>query len=125
MIAVDSSSLIAFLRGDEGKDVEALDRCLATRQAVLPPVVISELLSDPKLGREAKTFLTGLPVLDLLDGFWVRAGETRAVILGKGLKAKLADALIAQVCIDHETPLLTRDPDFRRFEKHTGLTLFV
>jgi len=125
VIAVDSSSLIAFLQGDKGKDVEALDRCLATRQAVLPPVVFSELLSDPKLERDVKTFMMGLPILDLLDGFWVRAGETRALILGKGLKAKLADTLIAQVCMDHQTPLLTRDPDFRRFEKHAALTLFM
>ena len=37
MIAVDTSSLIAFLAGDEGNDVTALDQALALNQGVLPP----------------------------------------------------------------------------------------
>jgi predicted nucleic acid-binding protein len=59
----------------------------------------------------------------LIDGFWDRAGETRRVLLAKGLKAQTLDTLIAQFCIDSETPLLTLDSDFRHFATHCGLKL--
>jgi predicted nucleic acid-binding protein len=41
----------------------------------------------------------------------------------KRLKAKVADTLIAQSCIDHDVALITRDGDFRHFAKHCGLKL--
>ena len=37
----------------------------------------------------------------------------------------LGDALIAQCCLDHEIPLLTRDRDFRSFAEAAGLDLVV
>jgi predicted nucleic acid-binding protein len=46
-------------------------------------------------------------------------------LLGKGLKARLGDALVAQACIDHNIPLIARDGDFRHFVKHCGLKLAV
>ena len=49
MIAVDTSSFVAYLSGAEGLDVEATGWALEHRQAAVPPVVLSELLSDPKL----------------------------------------------------------------------------
>ena len=123
MIAVDSSSLIAFLAGDEGRDVDWLDQALALKQAALPPVVLTEILSAPGIDRDAADLLRGLPVLDIRSGFWERAAETRARILAKRLRARLADTLIAQTCIDHRVPLVTRDRDFRHFSAHAGLDL--
>jgi len=38
------------------------------------------------------------------------------------MSSDLADTLIAQICIDHDVPLITRDKDFRHFAKH-GLRL--
>jgi predicted nucleic acid-binding protein len=64
-----------------------------------------------------------LPPLDLADGYWVRAGATRAVILRQTLRARLADSLIAQACIDANVALLTRDRDFRHYAKYCGLRL--
>ena len=123
MIAVDSSSLIAFFAGDEGRDVDWLDQALALQQAVLPPVVLTEMLSAPTLDRDAADLLRGLPLLDVRAGFWERAAETRARILAKRLRARLADTLIAQTCIDHRAPLVTRDRDFRHFSAHAELDL--
>ena len=51
------------------------------------------------------------------------AAETRARILAKRLRARLADTLIAQTCIDHRAPLVTRDRDFRHFSAHAELDL--
>jgi predicted nucleic acid-binding protein len=41
--------------------------------------------------------------------------------LAKGLKARLADTLIAQSCLDHGVPLITHDTDFRHFAALRGL----
>jgi predicted nucleic acid-binding protein len=49
MIAADTSTWIAFLQGDAGGDVELLDAALRDRQVLMPPVVLTELLSDAKL----------------------------------------------------------------------------
>lgn len=123
MIAIDTSSLIAYLGGDEGPDTAVVDAALADRTAVLPPVVVSELLSDPKLDDRAAAAILGLPMLAPRDGFWERAGRLRAKVLSAHQKARLADTLIAQSCVDDDVPLVTRDDDFRAFRKAAGLRL--
>jgi predicted nucleic acid-binding protein len=114
-IAIDTCSLVAFLDGEEAEDTEAVLRALANRQAVLPPVVVTELLSRPALPIKARNFTKRIPKLELLDGYWERVGLLRARLLVLGRKARLADTLIAQSCIDHRTALVTRDKDFRHF----------
>jgi predicted nucleic acid-binding protein len=122
VIAIDTSSLIAYLTGDEGSDVAAVDTALASHQACLPPVVLTELLSDHKLAKNIRALFQELPLLELTDGFWERAGTLRASVLARRHRAKLADTLIAQACIDHGVPLIARDEDFRHFTG-AGLTL--
>ncbi len=115
MIAADSSSLIAYLGGAKGADVELVDRALADKNAVLPAPVLSELLSDPGLGAELAEILLQVPLLDITDGFWERAGRLRRSVFAKGQKARLADTLIAQICLDHDVALIARDQDYRHF----------
>ena len=123
MIAIDTSSLIAYLRGEEGSDVESVDDVFRMQQAVLPPVVLAEILSDPKLDRAVAGLIRGIPLLEIHEGYWERAATVRAKILSQGLRARLADTLIAQSCLDHKTPLITRDSDLRHFAKHGALVL--
>ena len=123
MIALDTSSLVAYLGGASGDDVEMVATALGHRQAVLPPAVLTEILSDPKLSSEARSALLDLPLLDPMAGYWGRAGLLRAAILSKGRKARVADALIAQSCLDASVPLVTRDADFRHFARAAGLVL--
>jgi predicted nucleic acid-binding protein len=122
VIAIDTSAFIAYLSGDQGSDVTAVDTALASHQACLPPVVLTELLSDPKLSKEVRALFQDLPLLELTEGFWERAGHLRAGALSRKHKAKLADTLIAQACIDHGVPLITSDEDFRHFA-NAGLAL--
>ena len=124
MIAIDSSSFIAYLDGSTGPDVEAAELALAHRQAALPPVVLTELLSDPGLSTELRTLLAGLPVLEVIEGYWERAGLLRAKLLRRKRKARLTDSLIAQSCLDHDVELVARDPDFAPFADLAGLKLF-
>ena len=122
MIALDSSSIIAFLSGQRGSDVIAVETALRLRQGVLPPVVVTELLSDPVARVDLSALIRAVPRLEILEGYWERAGGLRARLLRRGLKARLADTLIAQSCLDHEVALVTRDRDFRNFARD-GLRL--
>lgn len=123
MIAIDTSSLIAYLGGKTGSDVQSVDEAFRLNQAVLPPVVITEILSDPELDPVVAKLLRELPILEIHAGYWERAAKTRSRILSRRLRARLADTLITQSCLDHNTPLITRDADFRHFASHAGLIL--
>ncbi len=123
MIAVDTSSLIAFLEGAGGADTDIVQSALEHQQLVLPPVVLTELLSDPSLPAKVRSLLAALPLLEIQPGFWERAGLLRASILKQRRKARIADALIAQTCLDQSVPLVTRDRDFRHFARDAGLPL--
>lgn len=123
MIAADSSSLIAWFRGDDGPDAILLDQALDRGLVVLPPVVVTEVLSDPALDEGTARLVRAVSVLEVQPGFWERTARIRALILAMGLRARLADSLIAQSCLDHGVPLITRDRDFRHFADHTDLVL--
>jgi predicted nucleic acid-binding protein len=117
LIAIDTSSLSEYLSGGAGQDVELVDAALADHHAVLPPVVLSELLGAPGLSRELIQILLQIPLVPITDGYWERAGRLRGSLRARGLKARLADALIAQSCLDHGLVLITRDADFRHFRR--------
>ncbi len=123
MIALDTSSLIAYLEGAEGADVNAVEEALILSIAVLPPVVLTELLSSPTADEDTKALIRQLPLLQVAPGYWERAATLRSQVLAKGLRANLADTLICQSCLDHDLPLVTRDRDFRHFAAHGGLML--
>lgn len=121
MIAADTSTWIAFFEGEQGDDVNALAQALQSRQVVMPPPVLTELLSDPGLSASVAQTLLELPLVSLKNGFWDRAGRLRAKALARKRKARLGDALIAQCCIDADVALITRDGDFKAFS--AGLNL--
>lgn len=124
MIACDTSSLSAFLAGDpNARDVVLLRQALRDGTLVLPPATLTEILSNPASANVATTLTRDLALLPIDAGYWRRAAENRAILIGKKLKARLADALIAQSCIDAEIALITRDRDFRHFAQHCGLKL--
>ncbi len=123
MIAVDTSSWIAYLQDESGPDVVLVDQALADRQVCLPPVVLTELLSDPKLPNHVLSLLRVVPLLAPTDGYWERAGFLRSKMLAAKRKAPLADTLITQSCLDHDVQLIARDSDFDYFSRIAGLKL--
>jgi predicted nucleic acid-binding protein len=125
MIAADTSTWVVFLESGAGEDAQLLDRALEDRQVLMVPVVLTELLSDPKLPSGVAETLSEVPLVEIASGYWQRAGALRARVLAKRRKARLGDALIAQSCIDGGIPLLTRDRDFREFAEAAGLDLVL
>jgi predicted nucleic acid-binding protein len=125
MITADTSTWVAFLDGSSGDDTRLLEKALQDRQLVMVPVVLTELHSDPKLPPAVAASLSDLPLIEIESGFWQRAGALRAKVLTKGRKARLGDALIAQICMDAGVSLITRDRDFRAFAQVAGLRLLL
>ena len=122
MIALDTSAFSRLINGANDAASQAARTALDSRDAYLPPIVLTELLSNPALPEAAVAYISSVPLLKLHDDYWHRAASLRANILRRGLKAAVADSLIAQSCIDHDIPLITYDHDFRHFV-HAGLKL--
>lgn len=125
LVSADTSSLVRFLEGKAGRDIELIDAAFARDEFRLTPAAMAELLSYPRPRPMLEPLLARMPTLPLLDGYWTRVGEARRILLGLGLRARLGDALIAQCCIDAEIALIAHDPDFRHFATHCGLKLAV
>ena len=125
MICADTSSVARYLDGQSGPDVEQVAAAIEEEELVLSPVTVTELLSHTGARPLLDPLLRNAPVLPIVHGFWERAGLMRRRIRQKGLKANLADSLIAQGCLDARLPLIAHDPDFRHFETHCGLKLIV
>ncbi|MGC1619157.1 MAG: PIN domain-containing protein [Candidatus Acidiferrum sp.] len=123
MITADTSTWVAFLSGAPGNDAQLLKNALQGHHLSMVPVVLTELLSDPKLPPAAAASLTDLPLIEIESGFCQRAGALRARVLANRRKVRLGDALIAQTCIDAGVSLITRDRDFRAFAQAADLHL--
>lgn len=125
MIAVDTSTFVEYLAGEMAEDVMMLEKAIIDETLVLPPIVVAELFSAKNLNEHSKNIISAIPQLDFKEGFWQRVGNARATLIGKGRKARLADSMIAVLCLDHNIPLITRDNDFKAYEKYFGLKIFI
>jgi predicted nucleic acid-binding protein len=123
VICSDTSSLVALFQGDAGRDVDLLTQAIRDHSVCMSPVSLSELLSDAEILRQFEDMALRIPLLEITPGYWHRAGKLRARLLRRGYRPKIADTLIAQSCLDHRAPLITRDTDFAAFEKIAGLRL--
>jgi hypothetical protein len=84
VIAADTSTWVAYLEGATEKDAELLRQALSDKQAVMTPVVLTELLSDPKLPSQVAASLADLPLIQTSTGYWQRAGLLRAKCWQRG-----------------------------------------
>ena len=123
MICADTSSFIAFTSGERERDVELIAQALAHGELVLSPISVTELLSDPNLTKAMEHRVIQVPRLEITPGYWERAGRLRALLMRHQCRPKTADTLIAQSCLDHQVPLVTRHKDFLPFQKLAGLRL--
>jgi predicted nucleic acid-binding protein len=123
MISADTSVLVAYLQGKNLPQTLLLENALLNDELIISKIVICELLSDPKLTKRQIEIINSLPTLEIFKDFYKNAGLNRAKLISKKLKARLADSLIAQNCIDNNIALITLDADFRHFEKYCSLKI--
>jgi hypothetical protein len=114
---------MAFLAGQRGRDVEVLAQALEQGSTKMVPAVLTELVSIPNIEPADEFAFLTIPLLAVLPGYWHRAGKARSHLFRLGYQPKLADTLIAQMCMDYRALFLTRDRDFTAFRKHLGLKL--
>ena len=125
MICADTSSLVALLDGELGGDVDLVRQALRDRLLCISPISVTELLSDPDPIPSLEELVVKIPQLEIHPGYWERAGKLRAKMLRRQVRPKVADTLIAQSCLDHGVPLVTRDRDFSSFQKFAGLRVLT
>ena len=116
MIGIDTSAFQRYINGITDRSTLAVDSALREKIAHFPPIVLTEILSHPRLPDDVAERVKAIALLPIHEGMWERAGFMRAELLRRGLKAHLADCLIAQSCIDNDAPLITCDRDFRHFQ---------
>jgi predicted nucleic acid-binding protein len=122
-VVVDTSVWIDFFAG---RAVPSLEEALAHGSVVLSPLVVAELISGARRHRD-RAAIADL-TLDLtlhetpLD-HWIRVGELRRRLRGRGLAVSTPDAHVAQCAIDRDAVLLSRDAVFTRIAALAKLRL--
>ncbi|MFL6247600.1 MAG: PIN domain-containing protein [Thermoanaerobaculia bacterium] len=122
-VVVDTSVWIAFFAGS---GADAVAEALEHGAAVLPPIVVAELMSGAttQLQRQAiGELLQDAPVHDTPLEHWLRVGDLRRKLAQKGIAVTIPDAHVAQCALDRDAVLLTADVVFHSIAKHSALRL--
>ena len=129
-LLVDTSVWSLALRRDqqvEILEVELLKRALLAGDTVVTTgIVIQELLQGfvgPKDRTRIIERFQALPLLNPDRHTHIAAAELRNRCRRNGVQLGTIDALLAQLCIEHELSLLTTDKDFVHAAKYVPLRL--
>lgn len=122
-VVVDTSVWIDFFAGKETRDVE---EALVHGMAIIPPIVVAELISGATLQNQREMIgdlLQDAPVHDTPLEHWLMVGDLRRMLARKGVTVTIPDAHVAQCALDRDALLLTRDAVFAKIARHTRLRL--
>lgn len=127
---VDTSVWSLALRRDASTEIAAVEilkeSLLAGKTVVTTGIVIQELLqgfAGPKDRKHIIERFQALPLLQPDRQTHIAAAELRNKCRRSGVQLGTIDALIAQLCIEHDLELLTTDKDFVFAAKHVRLRL--
>jgi predicted nucleic acid-binding protein len=130
-ILVDTSVWSLALRRDappNTPEVSALHSILATGQGVVTTgIVLQELLqgfSGPREREQIIDRFSAIPLLRPDRQDHIAAAELRNTCRRAGVQLGTIDALLAQLCIQHQLTLLTTDKDFEQAAKQCPLRLW-
>jgi hypothetical protein len=76
VIAADTNAVHFFFAGGIDENMAVMRAAFSAGQLILPPPVLSEALSDPKLPLDRAARIRAIPLLDLADGYWDRAADS-------------------------------------------------
>jgi hypothetical protein len=132
MILVDSSVLIAFLRGDGGPEARRLEQALVDRATVgLEPHVFQEVLQGARDEAEwlrLDAYLSTQVMYRLRHGIDSHREAARIYhdCRRRGLTVRsIVDCLIAQTALDNDVALLARDRDYRSIAEVRPLRMWL
>jgi len=124
-LVVDTSAWIDFF---SGREVPTLEEALSQGTIILPPIVISELITGARTPRDraaVQDLIADLKIADTPLGHWVRVGELRRDLDQRGLRVSIPDAHIAQCALDQNAWLLSRDRIFGDVAKMSRLRVLT
>lgn len=122
-LIVDTPAWIDFFAG---RPVPLLEDALSLGTVVLPPLVVSELVSGAREDSDRAALvdlLEDLAIHETPREHWVRVGELRRRMIAAGHAVSTPDAHVAQCALDRDAPLLSRDRAFVRVARHAPLRL--
>ena len=130
-LLVDTSVWSLALRRDatvSEPEVQHLkDALLGADVVVTTGLVLQELLqgfSGPKARALIIERFAALPILQPNREDHVAAAELRNVCRRSGIQIGTIDALLAQLCIQHDLTLLSTDNDFKLAARHCALRVW-
>jgi predicted nucleic acid-binding protein len=122
-VVADTSVWIDFFAG---RAAPHLEDALAQGSVVLPPLVVAELVSGARRTRDRiaiADLLRELPLHETPLDHWVRVGDLRRRLRGRGVAVSTPDAHVAQCALDRDAVLLSRDAVFTRIAAIAKLRL--
>lgn len=123
-IVIETSAWASFF---EGNEVPTLELALQAGGAVLPALVLTELLSNQLSAKERSQLVDLLSRLSVYpdeknhQAHYVRAGKLKSELEMRGVRLSARDAHVAQCAIDVKGVLLTRDSFFLELQKYAGV----
>jgi predicted nucleic acid-binding protein len=125
---VDSSVLIAELRGQDSDSVRAFRAAVVQQRVLLGDLILLEVLQGARDERHAnllKSQLDQFPTVEMLNrNVAIETARNFRVLRGHGVTVrKTIDLIIATYCILHGHTLLHQDRDFTPMAEHLGLRL--
>ena len=124
MVAVaDTSVLVDHVNG---RRVQAVEVPLANDLLILPPLVISELVTGAARGEEKRAIAELMLHVRMHETdlrHWIAVGDLRRDLARHGVNLTIPDAHIAQCVIDLDATLITRDKVFQLVARHIQLRL--
>ena len=124
MVAVaDTSVLVDHVNG---RRVQAVEVALANDLLILPPLVISELVTGAARGEEKRAIAELMLHVRMHETdlrHWIAVGDLRRDLARHGVNLTIPDAHIAQCVIDLDATLITRDKVFQLVARHIQLRL--
>ena len=128
---VDTSVWSLALRRDRPPPVPEIDelrRALGEGSVYSTGLVLQELLQGfpgPKARNEIVRYFSALPLLVPDRNDHVSAAELRNTCRRKGIQVGTIDALLAQLCVRYELPMLTTDKDFHHIAGQAPLRVWT
>lgn len=129
MILADTSAWIGFLRGGDTDASNLLALAMERNEVVLGDLIVAELLSGFRSGRQLQDFevvLAAFPIFPLCgESLALKAAENYRKLRARGVTVRgIVDVIIATWCIANAVPLIHADRDFEPMEQFLGLTRF-
>src|SRR5262249_12877988 len=116
MILVDSSVLIDWSRGKNGK-LRGLISSLPVAVCCIAQAELLHSSRDPAHRQKLLADLAALLFVPLPDAIWIPVGDNLAALRANGITVPLLDAVVATLGIENDLEVWARDPHFPTMQK--------